>query len=119
LDGGHNPAAGKVLADTIKAMDVRPLYIIAGLINTKKPAGFLAPLKEYSSGLIAVEIAGEEASLSAKELADIAHELGFKAEPADSISAALKMIGEEASEGARILICGSLYLAGIILTDNN
>tara|TARA_B100000315_G_scaffold168434_1_gene156944 strand:- start:4699 stop:5979 length:1281 start_codon:yes stop_codon:yes gene_type:complete len=122
LDGGHNPAAGIALANTVKAMDDRPLYLIAGLINSKDPSGFLSPLKDHTTALWAVEITGEEASLSADEVSDTATALGIEALKASSIGDAITQITANKSAnklGGRILVCGSLYLAGSVLKDNS
>ena len=123
LDGGHNPAAGKAIAATLKnwpgdAIE-KPLHLITGLINTKDPSGYLAPFKDHAETLTTVTIPGEEASISAEDLSKIAGELGFAARPAQLVSDAIDQIRAEEKVPARILICGSLYLAGIILKDNN
>ena len=118
LDGGHNPAAGEALAATVRSFDDKPLYLITGLINSKDPGGFLAPLKNQTSALWAVEIADEEASLNAKELTATAQDVGFNAVAASSISDAISQIVAKTNSPARILICGSLYLAGKVLKDH-
>ena len=123
LDGGHNPAAGEAIAATVKAWpgekDSQPLYLITGLINTKDPAGFLAPFKDHVAGLWTIESDGEEASLSAEELCATAEKIGFKARPASSLSDAISEIIAQQKSAARILVCGSLYLAGIVLRENS
>ncbi len=119
LDGGHNPAAGKALAATVKSFDDKPLYLITGLINSKDPSGFLSPLKDLTTALWAVEITDEEASLNAEELSSIAQEIGFEAVAASSIDEAISQIITKTNSPARILVCGSLYLAGSVLKDNS
>ncbi|MBT7957311.1 MAG: bifunctional folylpolyglutamate synthase/dihydrofolate synthase [Rhodospirillaceae bacterium] len=118
LDGGHNPAAGEVLAATIKTFDDKPLFLITGLINSKDPGGFLSPLKDHTTAICTVEIAGEEASLSAEELSTTAKEIGFAASGATTIEDALSQIIGQTKSPSRILICGSLYLAGSVLKEN-
>ena len=119
LDGGHNPAAGKALAATVKSFDDKPLYLITGLINSKDPSGFLSPLKDLTTALWAIEITDEEASLNAEELSSIAQEIGFEAVAASSIDEAISQIITKTNSPARILVCGSLYLAGSVLKDNS
>ena len=119
LDGGHNPAAGEVLAATIKTFDDKPLFLITGLINSKDPGGFLSPLKDHTTAICTVEIAGEEASLSAEELSTTAKEIGFAASGATTIEDALSQIIGQTKSPSRILICGSLYLAGSVLKENS
>jgi dihydrofolate synthase / folylpolyglutamate synthase len=119
LDGGHNPAAGEAIAATLKGFTDKPVHIITGLINTKDPAGFLTPLKEHAMSLTAIMIPGEDASLKAEDISEVAYKIGFNARPASSVSEAIDQIVAENESPARILICGSLYLAGIILKDNN
>jgi len=119
LDGGHNPAAGAALADTLKTWQDRPLDLIYGMLDTKGAAGFLAPLAPLADSLKAVRIPGEAASLTAEAAAAQAVQAGIEAAPADSVISALKAIVETADRPGRILICGSLYLAGQVLGDNS
>jgi dihydrofolate synthase / folylpolyglutamate synthase len=119
LDGGHNPAAGEAIATTLKSFAEKPVHIITGLINTKDPAGFLTPLKEHAMSLTAIMIPGEDASLKAEDINEVAQKIGFNTRPASSVTEAINRIVAENKSPARILICGSLYLAGIILKDNN
>ena len=117
LDGGHNPAAGVALADALASMPRRPTHLICGMLRSKDPAGFLAPLAAVVDGLAAVAIPGEGASLGADELARAAREAGLEAEVAPGVLEAVGGIVERAP-GARVLICGSLYLAGAVLREN-
>lgn len=123
LDGGHNEAAGLALADfarTWRAKDHahRLLHLVFGMLNTKEPVAFLKPLASLAADLHAVEITGGHASLPAEEAAAAARAAGIKAETAVSVSAAIDRIVASASGPARILICGSLYLAGLVLAEN-
>ena len=117
LDGGHNPAAGQVVAATIAAMPVRDTHVICGMLNTKDVGGFLRPLAGVANSLTAVSIPGEANTLSADDTAAAAEAAGFAAGTAPSVLAAVERIAEGAP-GARILICGSLYLAGRVLQEN-
>ncbi|WP_417599309.1 bifunctional folylpolyglutamate synthase/dihydrofolate synthase [Pararhodobacter oceanensis] len=117
LDGGHNPAAALAISATLGDLPKRPTYLICGMLNTKDINGFLQPLAQHAEGMIAVSIPGEAATLSAEDTAAKARTAGIKAETAESVSAALARITTQAPQ-ARVLICGSLYLAGAILREN-
>ena len=117
LDGGHNPAAGEALANTLSALPDRPVWLICGMLNSKQPDGFLAHLKGQCDALIGVDIPGEINSLSAGDMADAARDAGINGRTADSVETALDLI-TDAAPGARIVICGSLYLAGHVLRIN-
>ena len=119
LDAGHNPAAGQALAGTLADWRDRPLHLIVGMLNTKDPVGFLAPLAALAADAACVSIPGATATLSAAETAAAAHAAGLAATTTDGVEAALAGIIEGAADGpARILICGSIYLAGTVLADN-
>ncbi|MFT6090304.1 bifunctional folylpolyglutamate synthase/dihydrofolate synthase [Sulfitobacter sp.] len=117
LDGGHNPAAGEAIADLLGSMPKRATYLICGMLNTKDIAGYLRPLATQAEKLVAVSIPGEAATLPAHETAQAARAVGMQAEEAPSVRQALVDIlaGDPA---ARVLICGSLYLAGGVLREN-
>src|SRR6266550_3150555 len=106
LDGGHNPAAGEVLADAAAGWGDRPLYLIVGMLKTKDAAGFLAPLAARTQALHAVTIPGEENPHPAAEIARSARAVGIAAQEAPSIEAALRDIVRR-NGPARVLICGS------------
>ncbi len=118
VDGGHNPGAGRILAVQARAWRDRPLYLIFGMMRTKDPVGFLVPLAPYLAGLEAVAVPGQEASFGAAEAAAAARRAGLEAAPADDLGAALASIRARAAAPARVLICGSLYLAGEVLSQN-
>lgn len=117
LDGGHNPAAGQALASLLAELPPRATYMICGMLNTKDITGYLAPLAAHAKKLIAVSIPGEANTLPAEETAASALACGMAAESAQSVQEAITRI-VNADPEARILICGSLYLAGIVLRDN-
>jgi dihydrofolate synthase/folylpolyglutamate synthase len=118
LDGGHNPAAGRMLATVARGWRDRPLHLIFGILSSKDGTGFLSPLAPFAESVRAVAIPGEQASLSADEAAEVARAAGLAAEPAESIDDAVKAIVAGSSGPARVLICGSLYLAGKVLATN-
>ncbi|WP_299897983.1 folylpolyglutamate synthase/dihydrofolate synthase family protein [uncultured Ruegeria sp.] len=117
LDGGHNAAAGVALADVLTNLPLKPTHMICGMLNTKDVTGYLAPLAEKAASLTAVSIPGEAATLSAEETAAAATKVNLPASTADSVADALKVITDNDPQ-ARVLICGSLYLAGKILQEN-
>ncbi|WP_425081996.1 bifunctional folylpolyglutamate synthase/dihydrofolate synthase [Ruegeria arenilitoris] len=117
LDGGHNTAAGVALADVLTKLPERPTHLICGMLNTKDVTGYLAPLAKQAQSLTAVSIPGEAATLSAEDTAAAAAKVNLSATTADSVADALKAIVGENPQ-ARVLICGSLYLAGNILREN-
>ncbi|SMO79523.1 bifunctional folylpolyglutamate synthase/dihydrofolate synthase [Paracoccus laeviglucosivorans] len=117
LDGGHNPAGGEAVAATLAAMPGRPTHLVCGMLNTKDVIGYMRPLKSQVRSLIAVPIPEAEATLTAEETETAAMNAGIPATTApDTLDAVSRIAREE--PGARILICGSLYLAGVILRDN-
>lgn len=118
LDGGHNPAAGEALASVLAEGPVRETHLICGMLNTKDIGGYLRPLAAQAQSLHAVSIPGEAATLPAAQTAAAARQAGFEAFEAESVDAAMDAILVR-SPDARILICGSLYLAGAILRENN
>jgi dihydrofolate synthase/folylpolyglutamate synthase len=115
LDGGHNPGAAAALAQWIGSGGL-PVDLVVGMINTKDAAGFFAPLAAYVRNLRAVVIPDEKNSLTAAEVAAHACAAGIAAKPADSVAAAIAELALD--RPARILICGSLYLAGRVLREN-
>ena len=117
LDGGHNAAAGAALARDLADWAARPLHLVYGMLNTKGAQGFLRPLAPGAETLHAVAIPGQPASLSAQEAAREAREAGFQAQASENVAAALRAIAKDRAPG-RILICGSLYLAGQVLAEN-
>jgi dihydrofolate synthase/folylpolyglutamate synthase len=117
LDGGHNPAAGQAIADVLARLPQRPTHVICGMLNTKDAGGFLRPFAPYADSLTAVSIPGEPNTLPAEDTAKMASESGHTAQTAPEVSVALSQILAQTPQ-ARVLICGSLYLAGHILREN-
>ena len=116
LDGGHNVAAGEALGALLADLPPRPTHLICGMLNTKDIAGYLRPLAAQADRLWAVSIPGEAATLPASETAAAAQGGGLAAQEAESVEAALSEIVEQDPQ-ARVLICGSLYLAGAGLRE--
>jgi dihydrofolate synthase/folylpolyglutamate synthase len=117
LDGGHNPAAGRVLADTLLGLPKRPTHLICGMLNTKDIGGYLVPLAAISATLTAISIPGEANTIPAEKTAQYAKDVGMTANVAANVREAIKAITAK-DPHARILICGSLYLAGHVLREN-
>ena len=117
LDGGHNPAAGMALAEALNRLPPRPLHLICGMLNTKDVTGYMRPLAGIAETLTAVSIPGEVNTLPAAETAAAAQKVGLRAETAEDAATAIAEIVARAPN-ARILICGSLYLAGHVLREN-
>ncbi len=117
LDGGHNPAAGQALAAHLARLPKRPTHLVCGMLNTKDARGFLRPLASQAQSLTAVSIPGETNTLPAEQTMALAAESGHTAKSAPDLATALAGI-VATDPKARILICGSLYLAGNILREN-
>lgn len=122
LDGGHNAEGGRVAAAALGDLEERvsrPLVVIAGMMANKDAAGFLANFAGLTRHIIAVPIPGTENAMPVDRLADAARSLGMRVEPAPGIEPALRALAKLAYEvPPRILITGSLYLAGHVLAIN-
>ena len=110
LDGGHNPGGGLALAEHARQWTDQPLHIIVGMKKAKDSAEFLRPLLPYATTLWAVSEPGQHLALSVD---DIIAASGGRARRGPTIASALVQL--PAAPQARILICGSLYLAGEVL----
>jgi len=119
LDGGHNPAAGEILADMARSWDDKPLDLVVGMMNTKDPAGFIAPLAAHVRRAVAVGIPGEKNTLPAEDTLKVLRKAGIDAQAADDLGAALDALAVPDDGESRTLICGSLYLAGRVLAAND
>ncbi|MGE5517240.1 MAG: bifunctional folylpolyglutamate synthase/dihydrofolate synthase [Bacteroidota bacterium] len=118
LDGGHNPHAAHAIAAHAEGWRDRPLVAVFGMLNNKDVDGYFAPLAPRFASLRAVAIPGEANTLSAEAGAEAARRHGCAdATAADSVDAALRDL-IHAPGPARVLICGSLYLAGVVLAQN-
>ena len=117
LDGGHNPAGGLAIAATLARMPQRPTHLICGMLNTKDVRGYMEPMAQIATTLHAVSIPGEKNTLPAETTRDAALSAGIRATTAASVAGALADIAAK-DPTARVLICGSLYLAGSVLREN-
>ncbi|MCE9650053.1 MAG: bifunctional folylpolyglutamate synthase/dihydrofolate synthase [Parvibaculum sp.] len=122
LDGGHNPQAGRAVAHLMADFaqgSPSPLMMIVGMKDTKDAQGFFAPFEGLAAHVETVAIPDDPACLSPETLADAARAAGLDATPAPSIDEALaRVLARAGNTPPRILICGSLYLAGAVLAAN-
>ena len=122
IDGGHNPDGGRVIAQALAEREDKtqaPLVMIVGMLGTKDAHGFLKNFVDLAQRIIAVPVSTQMASLSPDELINTALDLKFHAEKATSVEAALiSLHNVQWPRPPRILICGSLYLAGEALSAN-
>lgn len=114
LDGGHNPAAAHALAAIAQSWQDRPLYLLTAMMEDKDHEGFLRPLAPYTTQTLTLTVEGEARSASAETLARAATRCGHTATPHFSFAQAAETLA--ALPPGRILIAGSLYLAGYILS---
>jgi dihydrofolate synthase/folylpolyglutamate synthase len=117
LDGGHNEAAGQALAHTLAELDERlprPVHVIWGMMETKDARRFIAAFKGLVERVYTVPIPGEPNAFDAESLAKLARAEGFDAVAVKSVPEAL-LRSASGGQKARVLICGSLYLAGHVL----
>jgi dihydrofolate synthase/folylpolyglutamate synthase len=122
LDGGHNPGCGEVIAATLagwRASAPLPLTLIFCMMANKDSAGFLAPFRTLTPTVYGVPMPDGHDALSAEAAADAARAAGLTASAMPDADAACRAIADMAQgQPQRVLICGSLYLAGEILKDN-
>ncbi len=123
LDGAHNDAGGRVLAAAMADFEdqsPRPLVMICGTLTTKDTAAFLSHFRGLAQETLAVPIAEEHAGRSADDVASIAREVGLNTAACDSVASALRFLAaRQWPVPPRILIAGSLYLAGEVLGAND
>ncbi len=121
LDGGHNPDGGRTVAGALADLEERvsrPLVLIVGMLSTKDAEGFLRNFAGLARALIAVPI-GQDKGIAPEALAATARRVGLTAQSADSVEEALAMVcALELAPAPRVLITGSLYLAGAVLAAN-
>jgi dihydrofolate synthase/folylpolyglutamate synthase len=126
LDGGHNPHAAAAISETLADLEERaprPLYLITGMLNTKDPQGFFAHFRGLARHVSTITIPGEANALGAGALYDAARSVGLNADPAEDLEDAMDQIAARVTLDSddtppRILIGGSLYLAGRVLAHN-
>ncbi len=115
LDGGHNESAGEALA--VWAADAGVTHAIVGMMETKDATKFLTALARGVGNIHCIAIPGEEKAFGADELAARASAAGLRATTHSSVRDALSSIAADHS-APRVLVCGSLYLAGTVLDEN-
>jgi dihydrofolate synthase / folylpolyglutamate synthase len=116
VDGGHNQAGGQALGAMARNWHDWPLWLVFGMLETHDAEAFLAPLAPHVAGAVTIAVPGEAASRSAENAAEAARNAGIAARPAGSIKEAIALAA--AGPPGRVLICGSLYLAGKVLEEN-
>jgi dihydrofolate synthase/folylpolyglutamate synthase len=124
LDGGHNPGAGAVIAEALAEQEERsprPLFLICGMLSTKDQTNYFRAFVGMARHVFTVPVTASDAGVPSDELAGRAVDAGLSAEPINSVADALMLLADTWSHDEpppRILICGSLYLAGEVLADN-
>lgn len=120
LDGGHNPHAGRALAKVLDTLDVeeppKRTMLVSAMLANKDAAGFFSALSRPGLAVFTCPIANNDNSFSPEALAEAARASGASAAPCQSFEAAMTAAREAGAE--RVLICGSLYLAGKVLALN-
>ena len=127
LDGGHNPHGAEAVSRAMADMEEngeRPLYLICGMLANKDALGYLRAFVGLARHVVTVAIPGEESSLGAGALYDIARKAGLDSAPAEDLDDAMLQIMawtrlDDSDTPPRVLICGSLYLAGKVLAENS
>lgn len=118
LDGAHNPHGARALAAALERLQARGkkrTVLVCAVLKTKDMDGVLAPLRPYADDLIAAPIADDRLARDPAEVAAAAAALGFAATPIADLDAALAQALSTAGPGGRVVICGSLHLAGAVL----
>ncbi len=110
LDGGHNAGAGVALAEQLRGWSGRALHLVVGMKQSKDASGFLAPLLPHASSVWAVQEPGQHL---AAPIESIRAASGGIARPGPDVAGALRQVA--GLSPGRVLICGSLYLAGEVL----
>ena len=123
VDGGHNPGAGAVVAESLADQEERrpmPLVMIIGMINTKDQTGYFHNFHGMARHVFTVPVNDSDAGVANDELAVRAAEAGLSAEPVASVENALMLLRDawDEEEPPRVLIGGSLYLVGEVLRKN-
>ncbi|MFT6345924.1 MAG: dihydrofolate synthase/folylpolyglutamate synthase [Myxococcota bacterium] len=124
LDGGHNKAAARTISDWLTSCKKTKNYLVFAMINDKDAGGFLKILAKQTEMLVGLEIKDESHSKKAQEICENAKKLGITSSEADGFSEALKKIkkyhqNKFPETPSKIIICGSLYLAGQFLSEND
>jgi dihydrofolate synthase/folylpolyglutamate synthase len=122
LDGGHNADGARAIAAALGDLEERvsrPLVLIVGMLTTKDSAGFLRNFAGLARCVVSVPIPRQDKSVAAPALAELARGIGIPAESCGDLESALAAVARlELQPAPRILIAGSLYLAGEVLAQN-
>jgi dihydrofolate synthase/folylpolyglutamate synthase len=122
LDGGHNPDGGRAVAAALADLEERvsrPLVLIVGMLSSKDCEGFLRNFAGLARRLIAVPVPGVEKGMTSESVADVARAIGISATSRDNLAEAFDAARSlDLDPPPRILITGSLYLAGEVLREN-
>ncbi len=122
LDGGHNPDGGRAVAAALADLEERvsrPLVLIVGMLATKDCEGFLRNFSGLVRRIITVPVPGADKGMTAEALAEAARGLDMPAASRDNLDEALEAVRKlDLDPPPRILITGSLYLAGDVLRQN-
>ena len=120
LDGGHNPHAAAALATALAEMEERrprPLVLVCAMLSTKDPRAFLERFIGLASRVVTVPVRSSDSGIPSETLAETAAMLGFAATACADLVEAIRLAAK-ADPAPRILVCGSLYLAGEVLGRN-
>jgi dihydrofolate synthase/folylpolyglutamate synthase len=118
LDGGHNTGGGEAVAAAMADLEERapkPLSLVCGMLATKDAGGFLRHFAGLARRVVTVPVVGQEKGQPPEALAGIARAEGFEADSADDVEQALARLAATLPGAGRVLITGSLYLAGDVL----
>jgi dihydrofolate synthase / folylpolyglutamate synthase len=122
LDGGHNADGGRAIANALADLEERvsrPLVLVVGMLASKDCEGFLRNFAGLARRVVAIPIPNQANSLAADLICDVARDIGIPAQASTNLASALAVIGRfELDPSPRILITGSLYLAGEVLSAN-
>ena len=119
LDGAHNAHGATALVETLRSLSPDKWMVIFGALDTRPAAAFLSQIQPIAAHIHTLTIADQPAAIEAEILAQTARELNIPAQPVASPDAALQAIEAMAPPDMPVIICGSLYLAGQVLAENN
>lgn len=119
LDGGHNQAAGKAMAFSLSHMPEMATYAVCAMIAGKDYEAFLNEISSAFLEIHCVDIPDEPSSMDKNILAQAAENKGLKSQVHPNVASAISNILDQSHRKVRIVICGSLYLAGTVLASNS
>ncbi len=117
LDGGHNPHAGRALAEAASRLvdrDPRPLVLVVGMFARKDAEGYFRPFAEMRPRVIATTFDSPNAA-SAEELVEAAVKVGLSPETAANVADGVARALEVDGPAPHVLVCGGLHFAGEVL----